>query len=96
MVDFLVQVALLGSSFDGFDSRARLHGGAIAPGGKLMRFLLTWQKSSFRLFLLLLGIATVASTSSVLSTAQGASSPRSPGVPKIRCDEVLAEWGDLI
>ena len=61
-----------------------------------MRFLLTWQKSSFRLFLLLLGIATVASTSSVLSTAQGASSPGSPGVPKIRCDEALVEWGDLI
>lgn len=70
--------------------------GVITPGGKLMRFLLTWQKSGLRLFLLLLGIATIASTGSVLSTAQGASSPRSPGVPKIRCDEALAEWGDLI
>ena len=61
-----------------------------------MRFLLTWQKSGLRLFLLLLGITTIASTGSVFSTALGASSPGSPGVPKIRCDESLAEWGDLI
>ena len=59
-----------------------------------MRFLLTSQTNKLRLLVLLVGVGTVASAGSVLPVTAGASS--APGVPKIVCDEPLAEWGDLI
>jgi len=59
-----------------------------------MRFLLTSQMNKLRLLVLLVGVGAVASAGSVLPVTAGASG--APGVPKIVCDEPLAEWGDLI
>ena len=59
-----------------------------------MRLLLTSQTNSLRLLVLLVAVGTVASAGSVSPVDPGASS--APGVPKISCDETLAEWGDLI
>ncbi len=59
-----------------------------------MRVLLATQTSGVRLFLLLLGMGALVSSSSFSSKDLEAS--YAPGGPQISCEETTASWGELI